>query len=92
MSAIGHDPRPEHSLAWQLAEAALPSLDARNRAWVFVMLGAGDSRGAITRALMTFATENRTLSSDLVDRVLAWLDTCIGSDDELRLRQLLAQA
>ena len=92
MRPIGHDPHPERSLAWRLAEATLSMLDAEGRAWMFVMLGAGDSRAVITRALDAFATENRTLSSDLVDLVTAWLDTCIGSDDEPRLRQLLGRA
>jgi hypothetical protein len=67
-------------------------LDAPSRAWMFVMLGAGDGRQVITRALTTFATENRALSSDLADRVTAWLDTCIGSEDESHLRQLLQRA
>jgi hypothetical protein len=87
-----HYPGLEHALAWDLADAARPMLDAKSRSSVFVMLGVGDTREVIERILEVFATRGRNPPDDLVARTAAWLDRFVGGDDERRLRQLLDRA
>lgn len=62
----------EHHLAWALAIAAAPHMTKRNRAWLWVQIGAGDYRGAIAEALRWQANAGVSVPVDCRDQLLRY--------------------
>jgi hypothetical protein len=78
-------------LAWALADAAKPYLNAAERSVVYVSIGIGETFAAI-KGLMTSAAGKRiALPVDVVQRCHRWLDVHIGHEDQEYLRALVEQ-
>jgi len=80
----------ETNLAWALIEATKPHLSADEREPVFVVLGAGDTFGAIHRLFKLVVSNQIPLTPDLVRRCTAWLDTYACHEEQRFLRHLIA--
>ena len=81
----------ETSLAWALAEAAKPHLNAVERSDVHVAIGVGDTFGAI-RFLITSAADRRiALPAEVILGCHGWLDVYVGHEDERHLSGLVEQ-
>jgi hypothetical protein len=77
------------NLAWALADAAKPHMNAVERSEVHVSIGLGETFAAI-RALITSAADKRiALPAELLERCHGWLDVHIGHEDERHLRGLV---
>jgi hypothetical protein len=81
--------RHEASLAWALALAAKPHLDALERNDIFVAIGAGETFAAIYTLLKWVAIKRIPVGPDLVQRCVSWLDVYVGHEDERYLRRLI---
>jgi hypothetical protein len=79
----------ETSLAWALAQAAKPHLDAVENNDIFVTIGAGETLAAIRKLLKAVAIKRIPLEPDLVRRCVSWLHAYAGHDDERYLRRLI---
>jgi len=79
----------EADLAWGLALAAKPCLDAVERNDIFVAIGAGDTFTAIGKLLKSVAIKRIPLGPDLVRRCMLWLLAYAGHEDERHLRRLI---
>jgi hypothetical protein len=78
-------------LAWALADAAKPHLDAAERSHVYVSIGLDETFAAI-RDLITSAADKRiALPADLIDRCHDWLDVHLDHEEERYLRGLVEQ-
>jgi hypothetical protein len=78
-------------LAWALADAAKPHLDAAERSHVYVSIGLDETFAAI-RDLITSAADKRiALPADLIDRCHDWLDVHVDHEEERYLRGLVEQ-
>ena len=80
--------RHEADLAWALAQAAKPHLDAleRNHACA---IGAGETFAAIHTLLKWVAIKRIPVELDLVRQCISWLDAYVGHRDERYLRRLI---
>ena len=72
----------ETNLAWALALAAKPYLDAIDRNDVFVAIGAGETLEAICRLLKLVALKQIPVGPDVVWKYIAWLRGYVGHEDE----------
>lgn len=81
----------ETNLAWALIEAVNPHLSDSERNVVFVVVGAGDTFGAIRRLLNVSVNKQIPLRSDLVSCCSTWLDTYACHEEEQSLRRLIAR-
>jgi hypothetical protein len=81
----------ETNLAWALIDAIKPHLSAPERDVVFVVVGAGDTFGAIRRLFKLIVSKRISLRADLVQRCLAWLAAYAGHEEEQYLRHLIAE-
>jgi hypothetical protein len=81
----------EAKLAWALAHAAAPHLNAAERNDIYVAIGVGETFSAISSLTATVVRKRLTLPADLVIRFSTWLDAYVGSDREPHLRQLIGQ-
>jgi hypothetical protein len=79
----------ETSLAWALAEATRPHLNAVERSDVHVTIGVGETFVAIRYLITSAAGKRIALSARLVQQCQSWLDLHIGHEDERYLRGLL---
>lgn len=80
----------EVNFAWALAGATDGVFTRRERAWICVTLGAGDStRTVIEHLLAAIAGHGIALSDDLADSAFDWLVGFTATDDEPRLRALV---
>jgi hypothetical protein len=77
----------EANLAWALAEAAKPHLNAAERNDIFVAIGAGEPFAAICQLLKSIATTRIPVRPDLVQRCRRWLSAHMGHEDERYLRR-----
>lgn len=79
----------EINLAWALADAVKPHLNAVERTHLFVAIGAGETFPAI-RHLLRLASERQIpLRPDLVQQCASWLQAYVGHTDERYLRHLI---
>ena len=81
----------ETQLAWDLVAAAGLSLSAAERDVIVLMIGTGEAFRAIA-AVLTAAHHSQPLPPSLVERTAAWLDLHRGCDNEMPMRQMLADA
>ena len=81
--------RDEANLAWALALAAEPHLDALERNYTFVAIGAGETFAAIYTLLKWVAIKRIPVEPDLVRQCISWLDAYVGHRDERYLRRLI---
>ena len=79
----------EPSLAWALAQAAKPHLDAVENNDIFVAIGAGETFAAMAKLLKAVAIKRIPLEPDLARRSVSWLHAYAGHDDERYLRRLI---
>ena len=81
----------EAKLAWAVAEAAKPYLNAVERDAVFVAIGAGDTFAAIRGLLRSVEIKRIPLGLDLLVQCRMWLRGYGGHDDERHLRRLIEE-
>jgi hypothetical protein len=81
----------EANLAWAVAEAAKPYLDAVERDAVFVAIGAGETFAAIRGLLRSVEIKRIPLGLDLLQQCRTWLRGYGGHDDERHLRRLIEE-
>ena len=81
----------ETSLAWALAEATNPHLNAVERSDVHITIGVGETFAAIRYLITSAAGKRIALSAHLVQQCQTWLDLHIGHEDERYLRGLVEQ-
>ena len=81
----------EADLAWAVAEAAKPYLNAVERNAVFVAIGAGETFAAIRGLLRSVEMNGIPLRLDLVQQCRMWLRGYGGHDDEPHLRHLIEE-
>ena len=79
----------EVELAWALADAAKPQLNARERNDVFAAIGAGETFAAIRVLLKSVATKKICVRPDLAQQCVSWLDSYVGHEHENFLRHLI---
>ncbi|WP_064751530.1 hypothetical protein [Mycobacterium sp. URHB0044] len=78
-------------MAWLLADAADACLAGYERTITFVELGSGEDHLAIDRILNAVVSSRITLPAAVFHRLTQWLDGYIGSQEEPRLRAMLAE-
>jgi hypothetical protein len=81
----------EANLAWAVAEAAKPYLNAVERNAVFVAIGAGETFAAIRGLLRSVEIKRIPLGLDLLQQCRMWLRGYGGHDDERHLRRLIEE-
>ena len=81
----------EANLAWAVAEAAKPYLNAVERNAVFVAIGAGDTFAAIRGLLRSVEIKRIPLGLELLEQCRMWLRGYGGHDDERHLRRLIEE-
>ena len=81
----------EANLAWAVAEAAKPYLNAVERNAVFVAIGAGETFAAIRGLLRSVEIKQIPLGLDLLQQCRMWLRGYGGHDDERHLRRLIEE-
>jgi hypothetical protein len=79
------------NLAWALADAAKPHLNAAERSDVYVSIGVGETFAAIKDLITSAAGKRIALPAEVVQRRHGWLDVHIGHEDEQYLRGLVEQ-
>jgi hypothetical protein len=81
----------EANLAWAVAEAAKPYLNAVERTAVFVAIGAGETSAAIRGLLRSVEIKRIPLGPDLLQQCRTWLRGYGGHDDERHLRRRIEE-
>jgi hypothetical protein len=81
----------EANLAWAVAEAAKPYLNAAERNAVFVAIGAGETFAAICGLLRSVEIKRIPLGPDLLQQCRMWLRGYGGHDNERHLRRLIEE-
>jgi hypothetical protein len=81
----------ETRLAWALADAAKPHLNADERNDVYVAIGVGETFAAIHYLITSAAGKRIALAPKLVQECHGWLDFYAGHGDEPYLRGLVEQ-
>jgi hypothetical protein len=79
----------ETNLAWALAEAITPYMNAVERNHVFAVIGAGETFAAVRLLFNSAAFLRIPLPPDLLRQCISWLHTYVGHEDELYLRHLI---
>jgi hypothetical protein len=79
----------EINLAWALADAVKPHLNAVERSHLFVAIGAGETFPAIRHLLKLAAVRQVPVRPDLVQQCASWLRAYVGHTDERYLRHLI---
>lgn len=79
------------NLAWALADAAKPHLNAAERSDVYVSIGVGETFAAIKDLITSAAGKRIALPTEVVQRCHRWLDVHVGHEDEQYLRALVEQ-
>jgi len=81
----------EPNLAWAVAEAAKPYLNAVERDAVFVAIGAGETFAAIRQLFRSVEIKQIPLRPDLLHQCRMWLRGYGGHEDERYLRRLIEE-
>jgi hypothetical protein len=79
------------TVGWQLADAASACLTRHERTRIFVQLGCGEHYLAAERILAAVAREGFPLPAALLTMLTTWLDRYVGTEQEARLRVLIAR-
>jgi hypothetical protein len=78
----------EADLAWALIEVAKPHMNAGERNFVFVAVGAGDTFAAIRSLINLVAAKRIPLRPHLVQLCATWLDAYTFHDAHEQLRRV----
>jgi hypothetical protein len=84
------DPQ-EANLAWALIEAAKPHMNAGERNFVFVTVGAGDTFAAIRSLINLIAAKRIPLRPHLKRLCTTWLDAYTFHDEHEHLRRVIEE-
>jgi hypothetical protein len=79
----------EANLAWALIEAVKPHLDALDRNYSFVTIGAGDTFAAICHIIKVIAAKRIPLQRGLAQQCATWIDAYAFHEQEHDLRHLI---
>jgi hypothetical protein len=79
----------EANLAWALIEAAKPHMNAGERNFVFVTVGAGDTFAAIRSLINLVAAKRIPLRPHLMQLCATWLDAYTFHDAHEQLRRVI---
>jgi hypothetical protein len=79
----------ETDLAWALIEAAKPHMNAGERNFVFVSIGAGDTFAAIGSLINLVAAKRIPLRPHLMQPCATWLDAYTFHDAHEQLRRVI---
>lgn len=79
----------ETNLAWALIDCAKPQLNARERNYVFVAVGAGDTFAAIRTLINLIAAKRVPLRPHLVQLCATWLDSYALHEEYGQLRRVM---
>jgi hypothetical protein len=77
------------SLAWALIEAAKPHMNAGERNYVFVTVGAGDTFAAIRSLINLVAAKHIPLRRPLAQQCATWLDGYTFHSEHEHLRRII---
>jgi hypothetical protein len=77
------------SLAWALIEAAKPHMNAGERNYVFVTVGAGDTFAAIRSLIKLVAAKHIPLRRQLAQQCATWLDGYTFHNAHEHLRRII---
>ena len=77
------------NLAWALIEVAKPHMNAGERNYVFVTIGAGDIFAAIRSLINLVAAKGIPLRTHLVLQCSTWLDAYALHDEYQQLRRVI---
>ena len=77
------------NVAWALIEAAKPHMNAGERNFVFVTVGAGDTFAAIRTLINLIAAKRIPLRPQLVQLCSTWLDAYTFHDEYEHLRRVI---
>jgi hypothetical protein len=81
----------EAKLAWAVAEAAKPYLQAVERDAAFVAIGAGETFAAIRGLLRSAEVNQIPLGPDLLQQCRTWLRGYCGHEEHRYLRRLIEE-
>ena len=79
----------EASLAWALIDCAKPRLNARERNYVFVAVGAGETFAAIRTLINLIAAKRIPLRPHLLQLCTTWLDSYALHEEYGHLRHVI---
>lgn len=79
----------EVNLAWTLIDIAKPQLNARERNYIFITVGAGDTFTAIRGLINLIAAKRIPLRPHLAKLCSTWLDCYVSHEEYGNLRQLM---
>jgi hypothetical protein len=79
----------EADLAWALIDVAKPHMNAGERNFVFVSIGAGDTFAAIRSLINLLAAKRIPLRPHLMQLCTAWLDAYTLHDAHEQLRRVI---
>lgn len=79
----------EANLAWALIEVAKPHLNALDRNYAFVTMGAGDTFAAICHIIKVVVAKRIPLRPGLAQQCVTWLDAYAFHEQEHELRHLI---
>ncbi|KAA0120600.1 hypothetical protein [Mycolicibacterium sp. P9-22] len=81
----------EDCFAWALLEAAGSFLDDCANSWLCAKLGAGEAQAVIRDLLAGFASSGVALPTALAASLWSWANGFKGSDEESRIRDIVAR-
>jgi len=85
----GRPARVDTELAWELADAAKPCLDRKQRNQVYIAIGVGDVYSAVKFLLQTVVQSQISVSSETLWKMNLWVASYRDHPDEARLRDLI---
>jgi len=85
----GRPARVDTELAWELADAAKPCLDRKQRNQVYIAIGVGDVYSAVKFLLQTVVQSQVSVSSETLWKMNLWVASYRDHPDEARLRDLI---
>ena len=78
-------------LAWELADAAKPCLDRKQRNQVYIAIGVGDVFSAAKFLLQTVVESQVSVGSETLWKLKLWVASYRDHPDEARLRDLIGR-
>jgi hypothetical protein len=78
-------------LAWELADAAKPCLDRKQRNQVYIAIGVGDVHSAVKFLLQTVVQSQVSVGSETLRNLNLWVASYRDHPDEARLLDLIGR-
>ena len=79
----------EYELAWDLLAAATAVLSGEQRHTLCTQIGAGQPDDAIRTLLVSLGEHLRAVPTEILTRMISWLDCYVGSEHEPQLRAIV---